>query len=145
MAETILILNGPNLNLLGTREPEVYGDQTLDDIVADCRKLGDTLGFSVETLQSNHEGELVTAIQDAGLAGKAIVFNPGAYSHTSIALRDAISSSNARVIEVHISNIHAREAFRHQSMLSGVCAGVIAGLGTQGYLLAMRALARQAA
>ncbi|MCB2084811.1 MAG: 3-dehydroquinate dehydratase, partial [Sphingomonadaceae bacterium] len=115
MTHRILILNGPNLNLLGTRDPATYGAQTLADVIAACEKLGAELGFEVSSFQSNHEGELVDRIQQAGLEGIGIVFNPGAYSHTSIALRDAISGAGALVVEVHISNIHARERFRHHS------------------------------
>lgn len=140
MAATILILNGPNLNLLGQREPSVYGHQTLADLEAACIALGQEHGVRVETLQSNDEGTLVTAIQEAGAAGTPVVLNAGAYTHTSIALRDAITGAGATVIETHISNIHAREDFRHVSLIAPVCVGVIAGLGTTGYLLAMRAL-----
>ncbi|TCD14507.1 type II 3-dehydroquinate dehydratase [Oricola cellulosilytica] len=141
MKKRILILNGPNLNMLGTREPSVYGAMTLADIDAECTKLGSELGLVVASFQSNHEGELVEKLQEAGREKIGVVFNPGAYSHTSIALRDAIASSKAMVVEVHISNIHAREPFRHHSYISAVAKGVICGLGTQGYLLAMRALA----
>lgn len=141
MANQILILNGPNLNLLGQREPGVYGAQTLDDVIAECMKLGKELGVEVEAFQSNTEGALVDKLQEAGAKGIGVVFNPGAYSHTSIALRDAIVGAQVNVIEVHISNIHAREAFRHTSFISAVAKGVIAGLGTDGYLHAMRALA----
>lgn len=144
MGKHVLILHGPNLNLLGKREPEVYGDQTLDDVNAACERLGAELGLEVTHFQSNHEGELVDRIQAAGLAGHAIVINPGAYGHTSIAMRDAIAGSNAHAIEVHISNIHARERFRHRSMIAPVCRGVICGMGTTGYLLALRALADEA-
>ena len=141
MTDRILILNGPNLNLLGTREPATYGEQTLGDVHAACERLGAELGFEVSTFQSNHEGELVDKIQEAGRDGIGIVFNPGAYSHTSIALRDAIAGSGAVVVEVHISNIHARERFRHHSHVTAVAKGMICGLGTDGYLLAIRALA----
>ena len=141
MTHRILILNGPNLNLLGTRDPATYGAQTLADVIAACEKLGAELGFEVSSFQSNHEGELVDRIQQAGLEGTGIVFNPGAYSHTSIALRDAISGAGALVVEVHISNIHARERFRHHSHVTPVAKGMICGLGTEGYLLAIRALA----
>lgn len=141
MANRILILHGPNLNLLGQREPEVYGSQTLDDVDTACRKLGAELGLEVDTFQSNHEGELVERLQQAGRDGVRVVFNPGAYSHTSIALRDAIAGAQTEVIEVHVTNIHAREAFRHHSHVSAVASGVICGLGTTGYLLAVRALA----
>jgi len=143
MGKHVLVLNGPNLNLLGRREPDKYGHQTLDDVIMACERLGAELGLEVSHLQSNHEGALVTAVQEAGLAGKAIVFNPGAYSHTSIALRDAIAGSGAEVIEVHITNIHAREAFRHHSTITPVARGMICGLGTDGYLLALRALAER--
>ncbi|MBO6636518.1 MAG: type II 3-dehydroquinate dehydratase [Roseitalea sp.] len=141
MGKHVLILHGPNLNLLGKREPEVYGDQTLDELNAQCERLGAELGLEISHFQSNHEGALVDKVQEAGLDGVAIVFNPGAYSHTSIALRDAVAGSNAEVIEVHISNIHARERFRHHSMLSAVCKGTIVGMGTMGYMMAIRALA----
>lgn len=140
MAGTILILNGPNLNLLGSREPSIYGHETLADIENACKQFGADHGVDIETLQSNDEGVLVTAIQKAGAANTSIVLNAGAYTHTSIALRDAITGSGAIVIETHISNVHAREEFRHTSLIAPVCTGVIAGLGTTGYLLAMRAL-----
>ena len=141
MTDRILILNGPNLNLLGTREPATYGSETLGDVEAACERLGAELGFEVSTFQSNHEGALVDKIQEAGREGTGVVFNPGAYSHTSIALRDAISGSGALVVEVHISNIHARERFRHHSHITPVAKGMICGLGTEGYSLAIRALA----
>jgi 3-dehydroquinate dehydratase-2 len=141
MAQSILILNGPNLNLLGRREPATYGSQTLGDVVAACESLGKELGFEVSAFQSNHEGELVDRLQQAGIEGTGVVFNPGAYSHTSVALRDAIAGSGAVVVEVHISNIHSREHFRHRSYVTPVAKGMICGLGTEGYLLAMRALA----
>jgi len=141
MTDRILILNGPNLNLLGTREPETYGTTTLSDVHAACERLGAELGFEVSTFQSNHEGELVGKLQEAGRDGVGVVFNPGAYSHTSIALRDAIEGARTMVVEVHISNIHARERFRHHSYVTAVAKGMICGLGTEGYLLAIRALA----
>lgn len=141
MTDRILILNGPNLNLLGTREPETYGTTTLSDLNAACERLGAELGFEVSTFQSNHEGELVDKLQEAGRDGVGVVFNPGAYSHTSIALRDAIEGARTLVVEVHISNIHARERFRHHSYVTAVAKGMICGLGTEGYLLAIRALA----
>ncbi|MEO1746179.1 MAG: type II 3-dehydroquinate dehydratase, partial [Pseudomonadota bacterium] len=112
MGVKLLVLNGPNLNLLGTREPEVYGSQTLDELNAHLVEFGAGLGFDVVCHQSNHEGELITAVQEAGAVGTPIAFNPGAYSHTSIGLRDAISGSGARVVEVHISNIHAHGCLR---------------------------------
>lgn len=142
MTKQILILNGPNLNLLGQREPGHYGAKTLDDVVVECKALGKELGLEVDAYQSNNEGDLVSKLQDAGANNIGVVFNPGAYSHTSIALRDAISGAHAEVIEVHISNIHAREEFRHISLISAVVKGVIAGLGTDGYLLAMRAFSQ---
>lgn len=142
MSTEILILNGPNLNLLGKREPGLYGAQTLGDVMAHCVALGAELGVIVSHFQSNHEGELVTKLQEAGAAGIEVIFNPGAYSHTSIALRDAIVGASVKVIEVHISNIHAREEFRHHSMISAVASGIIVGCGTDGYQLALRALAK---
>lgn len=139
MAGALLVLNGPNLNLLGQREPDRYGHETLDALEKRLAAFGAELGFDVTCIQSNHEGSLVDAIQNAGANKTPVVFNPGAYSHTSIALRDAIAGAQARVIEVHITNIHARERFRHHSHVSPVSAGVIAGLGTLGYELAIRA------
>jgi 3-dehydroquinate dehydratase II len=129
MTKTIFVLNGPNLNLLGSREPAVYGSVTLDGLK------------SMDFRQTNHEGELVTWIQEAGAAGNPIVINPGAYTHTSIALHDAIKGSGAIVAEVHLSNIHAREEFRHKSFVSPVAKGVIAGFGAEGYIMGLRALA----
>lgn len=147
---TILVLNGPNLNLLGTREPAVYGAATLADVEQACREAGERLGHAVECRQSNHEGVLLDAIHEAGRAHAAgsligVVFNAGAYTHTSIALHDAIKGAGVPVIEVHISNVHAREAFRHHSWLSPVAVGVIVGLGLDGYALAIEALSRRAA
>lgn len=136
------ILNGPNLNLLGTREPGIYGSLTLADIEANCREKAAALGFSaVEFRQSNHEGVLVDWIHEAGRRGAGVVMNPGAYTHTSIALQDAIKGTGVPLIEVHISNVHARESFRHRSFVSPVAAGVIVGLGPVGYTLALEALA----
>ncbi|MCA3633892.1 MAG: type II 3-dehydroquinate dehydratase [Methylobacterium sp.] len=136
----IHVLNGPNLNLLGRREPAIYGAATLADVEAEMRALGEKLGVAITCRQSNHEGELVTWIQEAGLSGADVILNAGAYTHTSVALRDAIKGSGARVIEVHISNVHAREEFRHHSYISPVVAGIIVGFGIAGYRLAVQAL-----
>lgn len=136
----ILILHGPNLNLLGTREPEVYGSMALDDINNKLIELGKLLGAEVRCLQSNHEGALIDALHDAHAWASGVVFNPGGYTHTSVALRDAISAIQIPVIEVHISNVYAREEFRHKSLVSAVCKGTISGLGWQSYALALRAL-----
>lgn len=140
MAKTILIINGPNLNLLGEREPEVYGHKTLADIETECRVIAEEQNYTLISKQSNHEGELLDIIQDARLSASGIVINPGAYSHTSVALRDAIASVDIPVVEVHISNIHAREEFRHYSFISAVVNGVICGCGTDGYQYATRRL-----
>lgn len=137
----ILILNGPNLNLLGTRQPEVYGHTTLADIEAACAALAVDLGVELTFAQSNSEGALVDHLHAARTGQDAVIFNAGAYTHTSIALRDAISAIGRPVLELHISNVHAREEFRHHSMLAPVCLGVICGLGTAGYALALRAMA----
>lgn len=136
----ILLLNGPNLNLLGLREPETYGHTTLADVEAQCVALGAELGVGVECFQSNSEGALVDAIHAARTENSGILLNAGAYTHTSIALRDAISGVSLPCIEVHVSNVHAREAFRHHSVLAPVCLGVIAGFGVRGYGLALRAM-----
>ncbi|SDZ49741.1 3-dehydroquinate dehydratase [Jannaschia faecimaris] len=140
-----LILNGPNLNLLGQRQPEIYGAETLADVEAACAALATDLGLgAVACLQSNHEGQLVDWIQEARGTRDAIVINPGAYSHTSVAILDALNAFDGLVVEVHISNIHRREAFRHHSYVSGRADAVIAGLGTEGYMAALRYLARHA-
>ncbi|MEJ7138932.1 type II 3-dehydroquinate dehydratase [Amphibiibacter pelophylacis] len=147
----ILLLNGPNLNLLGTREPDVYGATTLADVERQCTEHAARLGYALECLQSNWEGALIDKIHEYGRlykSGEALgcVFNPGAFTHTSIALHDAIKGVDGLpVIECHISNVHAREAFRHHSWVSPAAAGIIIGLGTNGYLLAIDALVRRAA
>ncbi len=135
-----LVLNGPNLNLLGEREPDIYGAATLADVEADCMALARDLGCEVDFRQSNHEGGMVDALHDVRHTHQGVIINAGAYTHTSIALRDAINGINLPTIELHVSNIHAREEFRHHSMIAGACLGVIAGLGTSGYGLAVRAL-----
>ena len=141
---TILILNGPNLNLLGTREPEHYGRTTLADIESRAKALGQELGVGVETFQSNAEHELVGRIQQAPAAGvRFIIINPAAFTHTSVALRDALAAVQIPFIEVHLSNVHAREPFRHKSYLTDIAVGVIAGLGPIGYELALRAAAEK--
>ena len=142
MTLKLLLINGPNLNMLGTREPEIYGAETLDQLVESITQYGAQKSIEIRSFQSNIEGEMVTAIQDARHWADGIFMNPGAYTHTSIALRDAISSIYLPVIELHISNVHAREEFRHKSMLSGVCLGVIAGFGRNSYFLAVDALDR---
>jgi 3-dehydroquinate dehydratase II len=140
----ILLLNGPNLNLLGTREPAVYGAQTLADVETMCRRHADALGIELSAFQSNHEGALIDRIHAArGESIDTIVINPGAYTHTSIALRDALAGVAIPFYEVHISNVHAREPFRHHSYLSDIAAGVIVGCGVAGYRLAMSAAAER--
>jgi 3-dehydroquinate dehydratase-2 len=145
----ILVLNGPNLNLLGQREPAVYGAATLADVEALCRDTATQLGAGVECRQSNHEGLLIDWIHEAGAAHRAgtligVVFNAGAYTHTSVALHDAIKGTGVPVIEVHITNVHAREAFRHHSYLSPAAAGIVVGFGIDGYALAIQGLVRRA-
>lgn len=141
MPGRILILHGPNLNLLGQREPDVYGRETLADINATLTSLATELGFSIETLQSNHEGVLIDRIHAAESDGfSGIIINPGGLTHTSVALRDAIASIALPVIEAHLSNIHARETFRHHSYVAGVVVGQVAGFGPMSYQLALRGL-----
>jgi len=137
---SVLILNGPNLNLLGTRQPETYGTTTLADIDKSCHDHGQAIGWDVQFAQSNHEGTLVDEIHAARGRHDGIILNAGAYTHTSIALMDAISSVDLPAIELHLSNVHAREPFRHKSYISKVCIGVICGFGAQGYILAMDAM-----
>jgi 3-dehydroquinate dehydratase-2 len=137
----VLVLNGPNLNLLGTRQPEVYGRETLADVENAANALAAALNLDTEWYQSNHEGALVDRIQAARHDARGIIINPGAYSHTSVAILDALNAFDGPVIEVHISNIHRREAFRHHSYISARADGVIAGCGTEGYLLALRRIA----
>jgi 3-dehydroquinate dehydratase-2 len=137
----ILVIHGPNLNLLGTREPGHYGTQTLADINQQLIELGDTLGLEISSFQSNHEGELVDQIQSAASDRMdGIIINPAAYTHTSIALRDAMLASGIPFIEVHLSNIHSREKFRHHSMLADAATGIVAGFGGTSYALALRGL-----
>lgn len=145
--KTVYVFNGPNLNLLGTREPQIYGAQTLADVETLCRKACELHGFQLDFRQTNHEGELVTWIHEAGRAqaqGQAagVVLNAGAYTHTSIALHDAIKGAGALVIELHISNVHARESFRHHSYISPAAKAVMAGFGVGGYALAIAGLAQ---
>ena len=141
MAKPIYVLNGPNLNLLGTREPAVYGRDTLDDVRRRTETRAQALGLKIDFRQSNHEGELVTWIQEAKTAAQGIIINAGGYTHTSIAMLDALQAAELPVIEVHLSNIFRREAFRHHSYMSLAAKGVICGLGARGYELAVEAMA----
>lgn len=138
--QKITVIHGPNLNLLGRREPDVYGVATLDDINGQLLELAGELGQELRIMQSNSEGELVSAIQDAGSWADGLIINAGAYTHTSLAIADAIQGVRLPAIEVHLSNIYARESFRHHSFLSRVCIGQICGLGAHSYLLALRAM-----
>lgn len=142
MAHQILVLNGPNLNLLGTREPEVYGSDTLDDIIAELTELANQRGAHLRHVQSNSEGGLIDALHEARDWADGVIFNPGAYTHYSIALRDAVVACELPVVETHLSNVHAREEFRHHSVLSGVCLGVVLGFGKHSYTAALEALVR---
>jgi 3-dehydroquinate dehydratase-2 len=136
---TVLVVHGPNLNLLGTREPGIYGHTTLAEIDADLVKAGEELGVTVETFQSNHEGAMIDRIQEARRDTQALIVNAGGYTHTSVALRDALAAVGLPVIEVHLSNLAAREEFRHRSLLAPVCVGQITGMGAFGYRLALEA------
>ena len=140
MSYRILVLNGPNLNMLGTREPGIYGATTLSEIEASCKALAEQLDLAVEFRQSNHEGDLVDALHAAHADRDAVILNAGAFTHTSVALADAIAAIAPPVIELHISNVHARESFRHRSLIAPVCLGQIGGFGPAGYTLALRAL-----
>lgn len=142
MPHQILVLNGPNLNLLGTRETEVYGAVTLDVILDGLRRYAGQRDAEIKATQSNSEGALVDALHDAKAWAAGVVFNPGAYTHSSIALRDAISAIDLPVVETHLSNVHAREDFRHTSLVTGVCLGVVAGFGADSYVIALDALLR---
>jgi 3-dehydroquinate dehydratase-2 len=140
MPSTVFVLNGPNLNMLGKREPDIYGATTLPEIEAACRNAGKALDLSVDFRQTNQEGVLVDWLQEAAEKAKGVIINPGAYTHTSVALRDAVKGAGVPVIEVHLSNIFARESFRHHSHVSPVAVGVICGFGPKGYLLALEAM-----
>jgi len=138
----VLVIHGPNLNMLGKREPEMYGHQTLDEINAGLKVKADSLGLQIETFQSNHEGDIVEKIQQAHGTFDGILINPAAYTHTSIAIRDSLSLLNIPVVEIHLSNIYQRESFRHTSMTAGIVRAQISGFGSHGYLLALEGLAR---
>src|SRR5262245_29491716 len=141
MSDTIFILNGPNLNLLGTREPHIYGRETLADVEADCRRLAAAFGFTIKFQQSNAEFQLIDWIHEARESAVASIINPGAFTHTSLAILDALNPCTCQIIEVHIPNVHRRQAFRHTSCVSLAATGVMAGFGTHGYQLAVRQVA----
>ena len=141
----VVVLNGPNLNLLGKREPEIYGRETLADVEADCRRVGKELRLQIEFHQSNREYEIIDFIHGARDRAAGIVINPAAFTHTSVAILDALHTFAGPIIEVHISNVHKREAFRHHSFVSAVASGVIIGCGTQGYVFALQRLAKLSA
>jgi 3-dehydroquinate dehydratase-2 len=138
MSKTVFLIHGPNLNLLGKREPEIYGSDTLEDVAARCATLTDGAGLSLKTMQSNHEGQIIDWIHQAREEAAAIIINPAAFTHTSVAIFDALQAYDGLVFEVHISNVHKREAFRHHSYVSARADGVMAGFGVEGYELAMR-------
>ena len=142
-APKVLILNGPNLNMLGTRQPEIYGAVTLADIEAACEKRAQDLGLAADCRQSNSEGELVGWIQSARSDAQAVIINPGGYSHTSVAILDALLAADLPIVEVHLSNIYRREEFRHHSYVSKAAQGIICGFGARGYVMALEALAAQ--
>ena len=142
MGRTVYVLNGPNLNLLGKRQPTIYGQETLEDVEASCRRVGAEFGLAIEFRQSNREYEIIDWIHEARERADAIVINPAAFTHTSVAILDALNTFEGPIIEVHISNVHKREAFRHHSFVSTVASGVIAGFGVQGYELALQRVAR---
>ena len=141
MAKTIFVLNGPNLNLLGKRQPEIYGHDTLDDVRAQCEVAGAPHGIEIELQQSNHEGQIIDWIHEARDRAAGIIINPGAFTHTSVAILDALNAFDGPVLEVHISNVHKRESFRHHSYVSMRAEGVMAGFGVQGYSLAVLRMA----
>jgi 3-dehydroquinate dehydratase-2 len=140
----VLVLNGPNLGRLGTREPDVYGASTLADLAAQCQRMGAELGLEVDVRQTDHEGEMISWLHEATDAAAPVVLNAGAWTHYSIAVRDAATQLTAPLVEVHISNVHTREPFRHHSYISAIASGVIVGLGIEGYLLALRWIAGRA-
>jgi 3-dehydroquinate dehydratase-2 len=140
----VLVLNGPNLGRLGTREPDVYGASTLADLTAQCQRVGAELGLEVDVRQTDHEGEMISWLHEAADATAPVVLNAGAWTHYSIAVRDAATQLTAPLVEVHISNVHTREPFRHHSYISAIASGVIVGLGIEGYLLALRWIAGRA-